>query len=469
MRFSEHFNLNRTQHELDFLDIPLETDIRLFIDPYSLATSSTGWGIESHALAVDFFQRVLDRLRASDRSGAAQLLAPLREDNRTRLGYSRSDPKGTGLGDDLAGVFLRMLEASSAFPTGRIEDLEDAQLLVQGIGLDIVSDMLTSILRERLAIYTKSQCELLGVPAETSDTLRAWRAHDGWTEITVRLPTDGVRPILLVPRSILRKGAMLQPNAFLRHVYNHQSPHACTSLEAMLRAPLPRDPRGRLLRGECTKQLKETMPIKDVVSQLAADCPDEYSSYKNSVRSVSTALTPGEIELIHPEPNPVDIQAVMEANRSAAINGGSVLEASRAVTGMVLSAFHPMLQHPARASVNIAGCIATVISDSSRGGIVSRLRLAQAGPSPSVVLLTTSMQITPDALIRLDTQSVVRSCGASAVMVVAPSVDKGVLARRKDLVGEGVLVVTVDELAEIAASDAGPEASVASLQLAISG
>ena len=37
MRFSEHFQLGMTQYELDFVDIPLETDIPLFIDPYAIS------------------------------------------------------------------------------------------------------------------------------------------------------------------------------------------------------------------------------------------------------------------------------------------------------------------------------------------------------------------------------------------------------------------------------------------------
>ena len=33
MRVSEYFNLNRTQPYLDFVDIPLNTDVSVFLDP----------------------------------------------------------------------------------------------------------------------------------------------------------------------------------------------------------------------------------------------------------------------------------------------------------------------------------------------------------------------------------------------------------------------------------------------------
>lgn len=44
MRVFEHFSLGKTQAYLDFVDVPIDTDIEVFIDPTALRslTSSRG-------------------------------------------------------------------------------------------------------------------------------------------------------------------------------------------------------------------------------------------------------------------------------------------------------------------------------------------------------------------------------------------------------------------------------------------
>jgi hypothetical protein len=43
--FSEFFNLNKTQAEIDFVDIDLEIDTPLYIDPYALTTREDDWSV----------------------------------------------------------------------------------------------------------------------------------------------------------------------------------------------------------------------------------------------------------------------------------------------------------------------------------------------------------------------------------------------------------------------------------------
>ena len=72
--FSEHFDLERGQDELDFVDIPVSTDVPLYVDPYAFKVGTDLWSIECNNLVVDFFQSVVDSIRAEDH-GRARMLA----------------------------------------------------------------------------------------------------------------------------------------------------------------------------------------------------------------------------------------------------------------------------------------------------------------------------------------------------------------------------------------------------------
>lgn len=44
MRFSEFFALNKAQPYLDFVDVPLDTDLAVFVDPQALRNLETDMG-----------------------------------------------------------------------------------------------------------------------------------------------------------------------------------------------------------------------------------------------------------------------------------------------------------------------------------------------------------------------------------------------------------------------------------------
>ena len=86
IRFSDYFKLGKSQPELDFVDIPLETDISLFVDPYALSIENDEWFAECNNLVVDYFQLVVDSIKGNDLATAKRLLFNLHEPNDTHLG-----------------------------------------------------------------------------------------------------------------------------------------------------------------------------------------------------------------------------------------------------------------------------------------------------------------------------------------------------------------------------------------------
>jgi hypothetical protein len=146
-RFSNHFEINKRQSELQFVDILLNTDVKLYVDPYALSTEEDAWSIECNNLVVSFFQELVDAFRAKNLWRAQDLLNNLHEPNETRLGESRLAPRGRGVGHDKAMGLYYAFAKSKAVETGILTDLSECELFVEGISNDTISDITTNIIR----------------------------------------------------------------------------------------------------------------------------------------------------------------------------------------------------------------------------------------------------------------------------------------------------------------------------------
>ena len=216
--FSDEFNLVKTQPELDFVDVSLNKDNRLFVDPFALAQKPDRWSQDANHTLVSFFQSTIDSIRGGDENKAKELLAHLREPNETRLGYSRRHSQGAGIGDMQAEDLFDALRESSAVQTGFISSLEESELMIEGISYDKISDLTTNIIRGELAAYTVEQCGLHNV--ETREVaMPACFNTDlmDWEERYLQLPIFQNRPILLVPKSIVRRTSAYQHPKYYQH------------------------------------------------------------------------------------------------------------------------------------------------------------------------------------------------------------------------------------------------------------
>lgn len=140
MRISEHYSLGRTQPSLDFVDVDIRGDTRVYIDPHAFRYIDSDWANECVSLLQNFFDTIMQAIRSGHHDRARALLASLNEPNETHLGLSAGRAQGRGMGRDLARDAWRSLSQSRAVGSGLLEDLEDTILFVEGIGFDIISD-----------------------------------------------------------------------------------------------------------------------------------------------------------------------------------------------------------------------------------------------------------------------------------------------------------------------------------------
>jgi len=215
MLISQIFKLNKQQPELDFVDVNVDNDIRLFIDPYYLANRTDPWCLEVSETIRNYFQNLIDKLRAKDKE-AIQLLSYLHEPNETCLGLSQGKPSGRGVGShDMANIY-ESLSKSKAVQTGIISDIEDCHIFVEGFGKDKLSDMTTGIIRRHLIKYTQQQAMLNGFDLRQGTPsgffwdpeLSRWN-----NEYTEMLVIDN-RKILLVPKGIVSFSTGYTPDKY---------------------------------------------------------------------------------------------------------------------------------------------------------------------------------------------------------------------------------------------------------------
>jgi hypothetical protein len=215
MRISEFYELGLNQPSLDFVDARIDTDTPLFIDPTALSLLDTEWGARCRSLIQDYFSLVLSSIRTGNHSGARQLLSVLNEPNETRLGYSSDRPRGHGMGKTLAKKMWEELKESTAVTSGIIHDLEDTALMIDGVASDVISDIVTNILREPLLEYTEAMCKEYGIPVHNVASRPIWNSSDQkWETKFVNQPVVEDKPLLLVPKALIRKTITYQADNY---------------------------------------------------------------------------------------------------------------------------------------------------------------------------------------------------------------------------------------------------------------
>jgi hypothetical protein len=219
MKFSEYFNLNRNQPYLDFVDIPLHTDLPVFLEPGAIKSLVSPWGNELSSLLQTFFDTVLRLIHSGNHAKAQQLLSSLNERNEFHLGYSTGKSQGHGFGSGSAETVWGALCKSNAAVTGLLKDLEDTALLIPGIGTDMISDAVCNIIRGPLIKYTQDMCVYYDVPL-TPDIASGpvWNPQEErWEESLIPLPMTDHGKVILVPKILVRHRLTYQADEYYRY------------------------------------------------------------------------------------------------------------------------------------------------------------------------------------------------------------------------------------------------------------
>ncbi|MNK55187.1 hypothetical protein D3C87_741960 [compost metagenome] len=339
MKISERFVLNKTQAELDFVDIDTEKDLPLFLDPFFLSLRQDNWSIEGTRTIKSFFQRVLELLGQNENGRARLLFAHLGEPNSTCLGLSRGNPKGRGMGKENSDEIFDSIVNSRATKTGLIQDLQDNILFVEGFGKDKLSDMTTNIIKKNLIEYTQNQCKLHGIPLTSNIPSGFYwnRRTLNWEQNYTDLLVIDHRIILLVPKGIV---SFCKDYTSERY-YNHFVLNFMQNEQLRLNSALIQTKRDGT-KFVTKKSLKARHPFsKDFIAEFSRRNPAVLRNFKE--RTKTKSLNNNEITEI----NFRDLtQQLISQLKNIPSGSDEATTYHRLITGILELIFYPHLIYP---------------------------------------------------------------------------------------------------------------------------
>ena len=204
--FKKYYGVN--ENEVEFINIPLKSDIEVFICPFL---------IDHSKIEKEFSRKVYTRLvnfltdlnrnyvKPNKRNKGIQFLSHLHEPNEIHFGFS-SRNKGKAVAKEKATIIFDALR-NNRFAKQGLETTNQAHnvlLLVKGIGQDIMSDITLNVCRDIFAEFTKKIVYKYNISKVTkfnceyyNDTLKKWDS------MKFELPEFESKKIILVPKNIV--------------------------------------------------------------------------------------------------------------------------------------------------------------------------------------------------------------------------------------------------------------------------
>lgn len=292
-KFTGAFGINKTQAEIDFVDIELSTDTPLYICPYAIQIRHDSWSANCGDHIRSFFGEILAQLKSGNQNRVNHLMQHLHEPNETFLGQSIGRPSGRGVGEDKAALLGSALQNSQAFKTGLIGDISEAELFIYGVGKDTISDLTTNIIRGLLAQYTEEQCNLYGVTLQRAHNLGpVWNVNSlNWESKALMLPRYRNRPVLLVPKFSVRHHLSLDSQEFYNfHMVEFLQAEYLETSSALVETL--KNGAKRVTK----KSVKEVHPfVKDDIADFVLEHPEVLERYKE-MKGARGPLEPNELD-----------------------------------------------------------------------------------------------------------------------------------------------------------------------------
>lgn len=311
LRFTDHFNINKPQADLDFVDIPLNTDIPLYIDPYAISIRSEPFYVECNQMIIDYFDAIIKSISNGDTKTVSQYLNNLHEPDEIRFGVSQNESQGRGVGVKIARKLKDSFKSGRAVKRNLINEISDCELMIRGIGPDTISDMVTNIIKSKLIEFTIEQCEVHNIPTRRS-SITLWDPETGnWKSDYYNLPYYRGLSIILVPVIIARYYPTYNHDAYYNDFcIEYLRAEHWDAKDALVRTFKNGEPR------DVPKVwVKNKYPIdgKNFLVDFSEEHPEILKKYKKDAEKQSVDLDASQIEKAHREAQNINLEKLKKA------------------------------------------------------------------------------------------------------------------------------------------------------------
>lgn len=216
MRFSEHFNLPyHHQRHFDFVNIRIDNDNKLFIDPTRMAVENNQWFRECTEIVQDFFHTIFNLYRSGETERAREYFRSSGESNEIFLGYTDGFPRGNGNSEESLIKVFDFVHQEGLLNDQIVGRLEDFHIFVPAFGSDLLSDLVASLIKNELVKFTQEQCRLHNIPLTIPLRRPYWNAEThSWDNLDEMLPEVSGNAIVLIPKEMAVASYLYDANSY---------------------------------------------------------------------------------------------------------------------------------------------------------------------------------------------------------------------------------------------------------------
>lgn len=218
---SQFFKIEGSQSDFEFVDLNIDGDTRLYVDPYLLHHSPQIGKIAEDKI-FKFFSKIINYHLSGNESEMRRLFRNSQENNALHIGMSRGVSKGTG--DSEEGLLneinylLNKLPDNESYRTFKIFS-GLPYLTVPRFGADHCSDLIVSLILKELIDFTIQQAKKYNIPMISNyDYGKIWNGT-AWIDYKAPCIIDNKnKPLILIPKTIVSKRYGYSAEGFVRDI-----------------------------------------------------------------------------------------------------------------------------------------------------------------------------------------------------------------------------------------------------------